>query len=308
MLPAEGKFDPSVRKISETKIQTMTTAQKGTNLTIRLNDFNLSYDDLGEGDLPIFFLHGFPFDKNMWESQLHFLKESHRVIACDIRGFGKSKDEKTPLSIGLFGDDLIEFMDALHLEKIIICGLSMGGFIALNAQERFPERFEALILCDTQCVADTTEIKEKRHRIIDEIKATGANDFNAGFLISVFHKDSLSTKKELVEKLRNVVFANSENIILQGLFALADRFETCTTLDKITIPTLIICGREDSVTPLAQSEYLYRNIDKSILRIIDHAGHVSNLEQPEEFNQHLAHFLTSLRRVNIESVNNQTNR
>src|SRR5690606_41592977 len=103
---------------------------------------------------PIIFLHSFPFDKTMWHGQLEFLKSTHRVIACDIRGFGQSTDETSQLSMDLFADDNIQFMDTLKIEKAIICGLSMGGFIALNLMKRYPERFSALILCDTQCIAD----------------------------------------------------------------------------------------------------------------------------------------------------------
>jgi 3-oxoadipate enol-lactonase len=272
----------------------METATKGFNLTAAVNDFELSYDDVGEGSIPIIFLHGYPFDKTMWRGQLDFLKSSHRVIACDIRGFGKSTDEQSPLSMDLFADDVIQFMDELNIDKAIICGLSMGGFIALNALRRFPERFEALILCDTQCIADTAEVKEKRYRTIDQIAADGPADFNEGFIKSVFHEDSIRTKKELVEKLRQVVFANSQHIIAMGLTALAERSETCSTLNAISIPTLIICGREDEVTPLAQSEFMHEKIEASILHVIDKAGHVSNLEQPDEFNKHLLNFLTTL--------------
>ena len=280
----------------------METASKGYNLTTAVNNFNLSYDDLGEGSIPIIFLHGYPFDKTMWQNQLDFLKSSNRVIACDIRGFGKSKDEESALRIDLFAADLIKFMDKLNIDKAIICGLSMGGFIALNAMRKFPERFEALILCDTQCIADTAEVKAKRYKTIDEIKAGGATEFSEGFTKSVFHENSLSDKKELVDALRSVVFANSEHIITMGLTALAERTETCTTLGAITVPTLIICGREDTVTPLAQSEYMHENIKGSILQVIDHAGHVSNLEHPDEFNKHLLGFLNGLTGIDVEQV------
>jgi 3-oxoadipate enol-lactonase len=273
----------------------METLPKGYNLTIPLNDFHLSYDDVGEGSTPIICLHGYPFDKTMWQGQLDFLKSSNRIIACDIRGFGKSTDEESHLSIDLFSEDLIAFMDKLNIDKAIICGLSMGGFIALNALKRFPNRFEALILCDTQCIADTVEVKEKRHKTIDDINVNGVTDFNEGFIKSVFHKDSLSDKKDLVEKLRGVVFANSQHIITTGLTALAERSETCSTLNDITIPTLIICGREDEVTPLVQSEFMNSTIKGSMLHVIDNAGHVSNLEQPLEFNKQLLNFLTDLK-------------
>lgn len=269
----------------------METATKGYNLTIPVNNFHLSYDDIGEGSIPIIFLHGFPFDKTMWQDQLDCLKSSYRLIPCDIRGFGKSKDEESALSIDLFADDLIQFMDKLSIDKAIICGLSMGGFIALNAIKRFPHRFEALILCDTQCIADSMEGKEKRYEIIDEIDVDGVAGFNEGFIKSVFHKDSITNKKELVEQLRSVVFSNSQHIIQQGLAALAERSETCSALNEINIPTLIICGREDEVTPLSESEFMHAEINGSVLQIIDKAGHVSNLEQPDEFNKHLLDFL-----------------
>jgi len=280
----------------------MEIATKGYNLTIPVNNLHLSYDDVGECVTPIIFLHGYPFNKTMWEGQLEFLKSSYRLIACDIRGFGKSTDEDSSLNIDLFSDDLIAFMDILNIDKAIVCGLSMGGFITLNAQKKYPDRFEALILCDTQCIADTKEVKEKRHAIIDEIEVNGAATFNEGFIKSVFHKDSITNKKELVDQLRSVVFANSENIIIKGLVALAERAENCSTLSEINIPTLIICGREDEVTPLVQSEFIHTAIKGSILNVIDNAGHVSNLEQPDKFNKHILDFLTALNNLNFEKI------
>ncbi|MFA6262251.1 MAG: alpha/beta hydrolase [Bacteroidia bacterium] len=286
----------------------METATKGYNLTTTVNHFNLSYDDLGEKNVPVIFLHGYPFNKSMWKAQLEYLKSSNRVIACDIRGFGKSTDEESALSMDLFADDLIQFMDKLKIEKAIICGLSMGGFITLNANHRYPNRFKALILCDTQCIADTPEVKEKRFKTIEDINTNGVNEFNEGFLQSVFCKDSLNTKKALVEDLRKVVFANSPHIITAGLTALAGRTDTCATLGAIQIPTMIICGREDTVTPLIQSEYMYATITNSILHVIEKAGHVSNLEQPEIFNKKLSQFLNDLNASNsdVEQVSQRS--
>ncbi len=271
----------------------MHTETKGYDLTIPVNDFNLSYDDLGEAGIPVIFLHGYPFSKAMWKQQLEFLQATNRVIACDVRGFGKSTYEQSSLSIDLFADDLLTFMYKLHIEKAIICGLSMGGYIVLNAMKRFPGHFEALILCDTQCIADSPAVKEKRYKVIDDINVNGVKNFNEEFIKSVFHKDTLSNKKELVETLRTVVFANSQQIITAGLVALAERSETCSTLGAIDIPTLILCGREDEVTPLAQSDFMHQLIEGSIMHVIDNAGHVSNLEHPDEFNQQVLDFLTA---------------
>jgi pimeloyl-ACP methyl ester carboxylesterase len=272
-------------------IHNMKTPTKGYDLTIYVNEINLSYDDVGEGDIPVVFLHGFPFDKTMWQGQMDYLQTTHRVIACDIRGFGKSTDEESHLSMDLFANDLILFIDKLGLEKIIICGLSMGGFIALNAIKRFPSRFKALILCDTQCVADTHDVKVNRYKTIEDIKEYGVTNFNQGFIKNVFHENSITSKPEVVEQLRNVVFSNSQHIITQGLIALAERCETCSILDEITIPTLIICGREDAVTPLNESKFMNKHIKDSVLHVISNAGHVSNLEEPTKFNKLLRDFL-----------------
>jgi len=274
--------------------ETMESNNEYQNLLAEVNDISISYNDVGEGIVPVIFLHGYPFDKSMWRDQLKELKSSNRVIAVDVRGFGDSTDEKTHLSIELFAEDLVLFMDKLKIDKAIVCGLSMGGFIALNAMKRFPERFKALILCDTQCIADTTEVREKRYATIEQINRDSADAFNEKFVKSVFHPESLTGKMELVESLRSVVFANSKRIITAGITALAERSETCSTLDAIHIPTLIVCGREDTVTPLVESEFMHKHIKGSILKIIDKAGHVSNLEQPVEFNKYIQDFLYSL--------------
>lgn len=280
----------------------MKNETKRSDLTIPVSNYHASYDDMGEGKIPVIFLHGFPFEKSMWAGQMEFLKSYYRVIAVDIRGFGKSTDEESEFSIELFADDLIGFMDALYIEKAVVCGLSMGGYIILDAQKRFPDRFEALILCDTQCIADTPAIKEKRLNTILECESEGVEGFNESILKSVFHKDSLVNKKEMVKNLGKMVNANSAQIISQGLLALAQRSETCSSLSAVKVPTLIICGKEVELTPVAESEKMHKSIMGSTLRLIEDAGHVSNLEQPEEFNRQLEEFLSSLKGMGVEEL------
>ena len=138
------------------------------------------------------------------------------------------------------------------------------------------------------------EGKEKRYKTIEDIDVNGVTPFNEQFINSIFYKGSFQNKKETVEAVRGMVFSNSKQSIKMGLRALADRSETCSSLHSINIPTLIICGREDSVIPMKQSEYMHSVIKGSTLRIINHAGHVSNLEQPMEFNKHLLDFVTAM--------------
>ena len=266
----------------------------GKDISIVLNDLTICYDDHGTGDTPIIFIHGFPFNKSMWEDQLEYLKKTHRVIAYDIRGYGQSSAGEDEQCIRLFANDLLSFMDALKIDKAIVGGFSMGGYTLLSAASRYPNRFEALILCDTQCVADSPELKEKRNETIAQINAGKINEFTETFLSSVFCPASLVTKLDSVEKARNIILSTSPLTIAGGLAAIAQRWETCSCLNKILIPTLILCGQEDAVTPVEQSEFLHSHIQNSKLHIIDNAGHMSNLEQTDQFNKFLGDFVQSL--------------
>ena len=167
--------------------------------TVDIEGVTISFDDFGKGEIPIIFIHGFPFDKSSWQPQMAFLKKTHRVIAYDIRGFGASITNDEQESIGLFSNDLVKFMDTLAIKKAIVCGLSMGGYILLNAVHRFPDRFEAIILSDTQCIADTEAAKEKRSQSILQIKAEG-------ILFSKHHKEQLLAHWRHWHSVRKCVF------------------------------------------------------------------------------------------------------
>lgn len=263
----------------------------GTDLFIKVGDVKICYTDLGIGTTPIIFIHGFPFDKSTWQPQLDFLSTSYRVIAYDIRGYGQSEKGAHKASINLFATDLVAFMDALNIEKAIVCGLSMGGYILMNACKENPERFAAIILSDTQCIADSEETKAGRNKAITLIKAGGIVDFTEGFVKKIFTVDTIANNTELVNKITDVILLTSTDTITDSLAALAEREEMCTSLDKINVPAMILCGADDVVTPLEQARFLQRNISDANLYIISKAAHLSNLEQPSDFNNHLLRFV-----------------
>jgi 3-oxoadipate enol-lactonase len=268
--------------------------QSVTDKFIYVNGSNICFDDFGQGKMPVIFLHGFPFDKSLWQPQMHFLSKTNRVIAYDIRGFGKSTASHDKISIQLFADDLIKFMDALAIEKAIVCGLLMGGYILLNAVNQYPERFKALIPSDTQCVADTAEAKTKRMQTITKIKIDGLQEFAEGFIKNIFCQESKDNKKELVESINNTILNTPSQTITDTLTDLAERAETCSALHQITMPVLLLCGKEDKVTPVEQAEFMHRNISNSTLIIISNAGHIANIEQPEIFNKYVSEFIATL--------------
>ena len=222
----------------------------------------------------------------MWDDQLEYLQLKHRAIAYDIRGYGESTGGDEKITVSLLADDLIKFMDALQIRKAIVCGLSMGGYIVLNALNRYANRFAAIILSNTQCIADAPEAREKRLKNLHLIEQGGLTDYIENSLKNLFHDDSFITKKKIVSDLKNVMMKTKPEIVCSTLQALADRSEMCSMLETVNIvPTLIITGRDDKAIPMEQSVFLHQKISRSILHILDRAGHLPNLEQPTEFNR-----------------------
>jgi 3-oxoadipate enol-lactonase len=264
----------------------------GHDLKLTINENKVSYIDEGDKNAPaLMFIHGFPFNKYMWAGQVEALKESFRVIAYDVRGHGGSDIGHVDFSIDLFVTDLINLMDALQIEKAVLCGLSMGGYIALHALEQYPNRFRALILCDTQCMADSPESKEKRMKAIESIKANGVALYAKASIINLFSDKSFQTKEKEIVAIQKTIEQTAAETICKTLLALLERRETCTRLTEIKIPVLILVGREDKITPLASAKIINEKIKHSTMIVIDDAGHLTNLENPSDFNYQLKQFL-----------------
>lgn len=268
----------------------------GNNLKIIVNDIHVSYNDEGPEKAPVIILiHGFPLNKSMWDNQLKSLKDNYRVIAYDIRGHGNTGIGAIDFTIDLFVKDLLGFMDALMIDKTIICGLSMGGYIALNAIENYSTRFTALILSDTNCTADSPEAIEKRMNTIESIKENGVDKLADDLIPNLFAPESFKTNSEEIVAVKEMIVTTSKQSLYNSLHALANRKETCSKLSDIKVPVLILVGEEDNITPVEASKAMHEKIDIALLSIISEAGHLSNLENPEEFNSQLHKFLNALK-------------
>ena len=265
------------------------------DMRISVNDIMLSYSDKGKKGAPsVIFIHGFPFNKSMWNMQVKALEDNYRTIAYDIRGHGNSGRGETDFSIELFVRDLLALMDALKIRKTVLCGLSMGGYIALNAVENFPERFDALILSDTNCTADTSEAKEKRMKAIENIRKNGVEKYADESIKNFFASESYTTRGKEIAGVREMILKTSEQSLSSTLLALSVRKETCTNLPAINIPVLILVGKEDKITPPAAVQLMHEKIKGSSLHILEHAGHLSNIENPGEFSILLKEFMASV--------------
>jgi len=268
----------------------------GTDIEMTVNKLKMSYTDEGPDNAPVIILiHGFPLNKSMWDKQVDVLIENCRVIAYDVRGHGNSDAGTDDFSIELFTNDLIALMDALKIETAMLCGLSMGGYIALNAMIRFPNRFNALILCDTNCVADTPDAAEKRMKSIESIQEKGLEQYAIESLKNLFAPESFVTNKEKIASIKEMIMKTSVQSLSSTLTALSKRKETCTGLASIRIPVLILVGKEDKITSPDTALLMQKSIKGSILKIIEHAGHLSNIENSYEFNSQLITFVSSVK-------------
>jgi 3-oxoadipate enol-lactonase len=240
----------------------------------------------------IVFIHGFPFNREMWQPQVEFFEKSYQVVTYDLRGHGKSMVGDGQYFIEYFVDDLIALLNHLKISSAVICGFSMGGYIALRAVERNPEKFKGLILADTRSEADSNEAKLKRAASLMVIKSQGMVPFTEGFLKVALAPETFKEKLDLVERLRSIILSNKPLGICGALLALATRTDTSAALSKISVPTLILVGEKDEITPLSVSEFMKEKIPNSQLGIISNSGHLSNLENPKEFNLKLKEFLS----------------
>lgn len=241
------------------------------------------------------FLHGFPFDSSTWKPQVEHFQNLYFTIAEDLRGHSSGKIGPGPWMIDHYVEDLKATLDQKEIETAILCGVSMGGYIALNFYLRYPERVEALILSNTQAAGDSNEAKDKRFKTIQKIQREGLKDFADQFSKSVLCVKTLNTNPRLQKKIETTIAQqNPENTALV-LGALAARKDLTAELSKIKCPTLVITGAEDKIIPSAVCETLAKSIPQAHFEIIEGSGHLPNLECPDQFNQILDQFLGTLK-------------
>ena len=262
-----------------------------------VNDNEVYYVEFGDPHaLPIVLIHGFPFSYEMWQPQIEPFEKKFRVVAYDVRGHGRSAVGDGQYMLEFLVDDLIGILDHLKIEKAVICGLSMGGYIALRAIERNPERVTALILADTQSSTDSNETKLRRVAAIKSVKTQGVTVYAETLLKAVFAPQSFTNKAAEVEKIKQIIHANSPLGICGALLALATRTDTTNALSGIKVPTLILVGEHDTPTPPSASQEMHSRIPNSEMHVIPNAGHMSSLENSEEFNHFALNFLEKLER------------
>ena len=223
------------------------------------------------------------------------LSATNRVIAYDIRGHGESEIGSAHYSIELFVDDLFALMEHLNIPKAILCGLSMGGYIALRAMERNPDKVLGLILCDTKSEADGNEAKIKRANGIKFVQTNGMKYYAQDYVKIVFAPSSFDAHAESIKTIQSIVERMAPSSIFGTLLALAARTDTTNSLPAIKCPVLILVGDKDTVTPVAASQMMKDKIPGAEMFVIPNSGHISNMENPVEFNKRLIEFVVKIK-------------
>jgi 3-oxoadipate enol-lactonase len=261
--------------------------------TARVRGIEMAYETVGSGPAVVF-LHGYPFNRTMWREQTEALSSRYRVITPDLRGLGESTTTDEPATMEEMARDVVALLDELRVGRVTLCGLSMGGYVALAFYRRFPLRVRALVLADTKAQADTAEARRNRAEQAEKILRGGMESMADDFTKKVLTNASLAEKPETVARVREMILKTPPQGAAQALKGMALRPDQTAFLEQILAPTLILVGSEDEVTPPGDAQMMHREIRGSRLEIIEGAAHLSNMERPIEFNHALLEFVTAL--------------
>ena len=259
---------------------------------VTVDGTKIDYTDTGGAGTPVLLLHAFPLNSKMWEPQIESLGERFRFIAPDLGGFGASdaSDDAATYTMDGFADQAKAVLDELGIERCVLVGLSMGGYIAFAFLRKYREAVSQLVLADTRAEADPPEGVEKRTKQQELVRSEGTAgliDTLSGALLGEATREKKSDVVEVVKELMGGPAAG----FIGALEAMKNRPDSSDELSRIDVPTLIIVGENDAVTPPEASRKMHEHIGGSKLVVIPEAGHLSNLEAPEAFNGALAEFL-----------------
>jgi pimeloyl-ACP methyl ester carboxylesterase len=260
---------------------------------ISIHDLSLFYEESGEG-VPIVLIHGHPFDCTMWHPQLEAGITGYRLIAPDLRNFGKTTSPNPAADFATYAKDLVALADALGLAKFYVAGLSMGGQIALEVAIAAPERLLGLILCDTFAELDTPEKKDGRFALADRLDAEGMDKYAEEVLPKMLCAETIERNHKLAAELLAMMKRAPAAGASAALRARAGRRDYLPLLPTLKVPTLIVVGINDQFTPVSDAELMHRSIRESTLLVFADAGHITNMEQPAIFNRALAEFLHAM--------------
>lgn len=256
-----------------------------------VGEFDLAYVDRGDGPV-LLLVHGFPLDHGMWSEQIDVLAVRHRVIAPDLRGFGESEGGGNTTTMREFAADLDGLLDALEIrERITLCALSMGGYVAWQFWKFHRQRLARLILCDTRAATDTPEGAQGRRKLAETVLAEGSLPVADSMLPKLFAPRTLEVEPAYVEATRRVMADTRPTTIAAALRGMAERPDMTAELPEIEVPALLLCGEHDVITPADEMREVAAAMPDAMFHVIYGAAHMSPLERSERVNKLILDFL-----------------
>ncbi|MBI2871343.1 MAG: alpha/beta hydrolase [Candidatus Omnitrophica bacterium] len=253
----------------------------------------LAYEAAGEGP-PLVFLHAYPLSSAMWKGEIQVFSRTHRVIAPDLAGFGRSPRQERP-SMADMARGVRDLLDALWIrEPVILAGISMGGYVAFEFYRQFPERVRALGLFSTRASTDAAGARKGRLEMAKRIRKEGLAFLPDVMMPKLLGNSTRAKNQRLAGALSRLILNNEKFGVADSLIAMAERRDSTDLLPRIMCPTLIVAGDEDEVISLDEAYLMQKGIPHSRLQVIQEAGHLINLEQPEPFQNALDKFLKDL--------------
>jgi 3-oxoadipate enol-lactonase len=260
---------------------------------VRIGDIELALTTQGHQGHPLLLVHGFPLDHTIWQPQIDLFVDHCRVIAPDLRGFGASGVTPGTVTMEQMADDLVALLDAINItDKVIFCGLSMGGYIGWQFWRKYPDRVLAMIMCDTRAIPDTPEVANGRRKLAETTLKNGPSAAAKIMLPKMFAAATWDERPELVERVRAMMERNPPAGIAAALEGMAIRPDARELLPTIDVPALVVVGEEDSISNVDEMRQIADAIPEAGWVAVPKAGHLAVVENPAVVNEAIAEFIT----------------
>ncbi|MGY0020800.1 alpha/beta fold hydrolase [Streptomyces sp. cg35] len=260
---------------------------------VRVDGAVLRYDDLGPAEgVVVVLVHGHPFNRTLWRPQAEALAVAgYRVLAPDLRGYGESDVTPGSVLLSRFADDVAALLDHVGVGRAVVGGVSMGGQIAMEFHLRHPRRTRALVLSDTSAPAETAEGKAFRNRLADRLLAEGMGGYADEVIDKMLAAYNVTALPDVAEHVLGMMRATDPRGAAAALRGRAERPDYRESLAAARVPALVVVGADDVYTPVAEAESLAGLVPDATLAVIEKAGHLPGVEQPERFTDVLLDFL-----------------
>ena len=261
--------------------------------SVRSDDAEIAYEVLGDGP-PVLLLHPFPAHDALWLPAAQTLLSRYRVILPDLRGHGDSGVGEGPATMQKHANDIARVLDHAEVGRAPLAGVSIGGYALFEFWRRYRGRVAALILCDTKAQADTAEARAARLQAAADVLEQGTEPFIDSMIPKLFGRTTINTRPDLLKAPKEMMMKMSPEDISLVQKGMAERPDSVDILNTINVPTIVVAGEEDTLTPVRDAELMRQNIPGSQLKVVPRAGHYAVWEQAEEVGKLVRQFLDSV--------------